>query len=733
MKRLLFYTSLFLLSFFGTATYLLSLDTVQMQLVEKGALALEKVLDSHLYFQRTPGLSCANILIRGKYNLSVEKIAFSIDPMALLYGSLSVNSIDFVGIEGVYDFHGKAFFNFEETFTLSGTLQDIPFYGKCAIDFSEGEFEVPTWNGTVTFKGSSIFAKCEQDGVLVEGALSLSLEELRSESLRLKWKEFDETLQLVYKIHEQVVQGEGKNVHFLADIDNRFLCAQLYHAGGQAELHLREGEGQIHGVFEEYRFDWKWVEGKATPFKVSSPQGIVHGVASLLEDRIQFDLNKIDGVPFALQKGGTGYLLLNKDLPLVLDATFEGELSPLLKPYMADTTLATGMFEAKVQVRDRVVTGTVSVEQGSYESLVLGCSFQEIRGTFHFENGTLFCDSLRGRDAAGGTITASGSLDKEGFAFDFDLNNIHLLHLDFANAFATGKMAFIGNGEAAAFKGKLELKRFDIRLPDTTPARLQALEVEYVNQSDDESPPTFFESTKPWPIALDIELKFPRHAFVFGTQFSSEWSGAVLLRGTLDEPLLFGETKILSASFLFNGKHFASNEGTVRFNGPVGRKTTLYLIAKHDLEDTEIDVILKGPLREPELAFRSNPPKSNREILSLILFNKPTGDMNVEESQELTRNIIKLSDQLSSGPTLLDRLKSSFGIDRIDITANDLDESVRVGKYLTNRLFLSLKKSMDDKPNQASIEAKLTQNIKAQGEVGDDAEARLMLKWEKDY
>jgi translocation and assembly module TamB len=150
--------------------------------------------------------------------------------------------------------------------------------------------------------------------------------------------------------------------------------------------------------------------------------------------------------------------------------------------------------------------------------------------------------------------------------------------------------------------------------------------------------------------------------------------------------------------------------------------------------DVEINVIVKGLLKEPEIAFRSNPPKSSREILSLVLFNKGTGDINIEESQELSRNLIKLSDQVASGPNLLERFRSSLGIDRIDITATDSDEmSLRVGKYLTNRLFLSLKKSMDDQPNQASLEADLTNNFKAQAEVGDDAEARLLLKWEKDY
>lgn len=749
MKRLLFYPFLFLLSFFGMATLLLSLDTVQMQLVEKGALALEQALDSRLYFQRTDGLSCANIQLKGNYNFTVQKISFSIDPISLLYGSLSVNSIDLIGIEGLYDFHGKGQFNLKDTITLSGVLHDIPFYGKCAPDFSEGEFELPTWNGKIVYKGSDFEAKfhygaditlnnrwikIEKDDLLLEGPIAIHLEQVTSDALRLKWEEFDETLQVSYRIKERTLQGEGSFLTFLADIDDLSLCANLHYSGVDAELLLHQTEGQIHCTWkEQFDFDWKWSDGKATPFKLHTQYGDVKGLASFLKTHLLFEFEQLEGVPFELQKGGTCRLDLKEGLPHVIDVGFMGELSPLLRPWMSDTTLATGDFNARVHIENQILTGTLTIENGCYESSFLGCSFKDIQGKFHLKDNTLICDALYGRDS-NGTISATGYWDLDRFEFDLDLKNVHLLHLDFAHGFATGKVTFLGNLDSAAFKGKLMLNRLDIRLPDTTPARLNVLPVEYVHQSQEETPPTLFApSNTNWPVYLDIQLRFPRHAHVYGTQFSSEWSGAVDLKGTLDDPLFFGETKILRAEFLFNGKHFFSNEGTVRFNGPVGRKTTLYLIAKHDLDDTEIDVIVKGPLREPELAFRSNPPKSSREILSLILFNKPTGDMNIEESQELTRNIIKLSDQLSAGPNLLDRLKSSFGIDRIDITATDLDESVRVGKYLTNRLFLSLKKSMDDQPNQASIEADLTHNFKAQAEVSDDAEARLMLKWEKDY
>lgn len=737
--------ALFFLSFLTAVLILLQGDAVQKRILEKGALYLEQWWDVPVFFHHARGLKCTHVLVNG----------FHLDAAVLHWGSLQLQ----LDSESYLKVHASEF---------EGIYAGHPFDGTFSWTTNGIQASIHLLGGCVTLQGElprvllvSASGKWEKHPYLMTGSIQWKNQQLHIREMAFQVDQYQGSISGTCALREQLLQARiectasafSAHADILTAFDAHWMPlspsiqAEVQGEGFRAEAKWNEWEEPFLALYTDvWTLKWENLQGEMAPFKIQG-QFTAEGIARLAGTvQMQFFLDRID-LDGVLQGPNLEKIALSGRMPwnpvelLAIEIQAAGELSPLLKAHLSDTTLATGWAQGAVHIggswKDPLFSGTLSIRDGSYESLTLGCSFQEIGGSFRLEGEALLCDQIVGRDSLGGTISGRGQLAlTPGFPFDFTLEASHLelLHLEYAKSTASGSIHFKGDAAQGAFQGQLHVDEVDIQLPDVTPSRLHALEVEYVNQPQHELPPTLLTQRDGWPILLDIELALPKNVVLSGTQFHSEWSGLLQLKGSVCDPQLFGELKVLNGNFLFNGKNFQTHEGRVHFGGSFARKSTLYLIAKHKLEDIEIGVILKGPLREPELAFQSNPPKSSKEILSLILFNKPTGDMNIEERQELSRTIIKLGDQFSKGPAILDRIRSSFGIDRIDIATDEDAMSLRVGKYLTSRLFLSLKKSMtEDHPNQASLEADLTNHFKARAEVGDDAEACLTLKWENSY
>src|SRR5690606_30756378 len=141
--------------------------------------------------------------------------------------------------------------------------------------------------------------------------------------------------------------------------------------------------------------------------------------------------------------------------------------------------------------------------------------------------------------------------------------------------------------------------------------------------------------------------------------------------------------------------------------------------------------IAKGPIKKPELSFRSNPPLPQREILSWILFNRGASEISPFQGSQLSESITNLSTN-QEGPDILSKIRSTLKIDRFEICRNPKNDNnevnVHVGKYISDNVLISVIKS---DVNRLAIEATITERIKLQAQVGDDSQGQLLLKWKR--
>ncbi len=390
-----------------------------------------------------------------------------------------------------------------------------------------------------------------------------------------------------------------------------------------------------------------------------------------------------------------------------------------------------------------VVHGSVAFRNGSYEHLISGSSFKQINGDFDINNDGMTLKSFTAEDLLGGHLTARGKLNFDPelhlpFNINLHLDRAAIVNLEEAHCYVSGEAQFLGDRFSGTLNGKLNVDQVNVFLKDGKSSKIHGYEVTYINQSIQEK--SYAVSPKAnvdWPLHLNVDLKNTGTISISDANLTSQWKGEVSLTGTTENPLVQGDCRLEEGNYLFNGKKFKMAQGTISFNGDPEKKTQIYVVAVQEVDSIQVEVILKGPLNDLSLAFRSTPPLPEKEILSRLLFGRGTGEITSFEGAELTESINKLKSQGGDSPNFLNSFMKKMGLDRIEISRDGIVDneelSLQVGKYLSPGVFIGVKKGITTDANRIGIEADLKRNLKIQAEIGDDSVGHLHLKWKHDY
>lgn len=465
--------------------------------------------------------------------------------------------------------------------------------------------------------------------------------------------------------------------------------------------------------------------------------------------------------PFYLQTNATwtpermrGHLLLEQnDQPLLtlegerknetlnVHLYGSGEVASFVEFFFEKSTSLSGSLLVDLHLTGTLekprLHGDISLKKGAYESLDSGAVLSDIEAHLDGKGDLL----LSAHDKEGGTLQATGHVNLSSLDFPYVINvqtsHLTLIRLDYAKVSTNGSLHLTGNINEGSIDGTLTVHRALLSIPEHVPATMKKLDVTFLNGEGPLAPPLkLVKEGAHYPLHLNITLKAPGHVFVQGKNLRSEWEGELTFTGDPAHPLINGSLNLQSGRYALNGKNFEGISGAVTFSGDPALKTTLYIVAEQQIDHMRVQIILKGPIHGPKLAFRSNPPLPEKEILSWILFNRTSKDITPLQGASLYQSLFTLSGGKDQS-NLLGRLREQIGIDRVDIknieTDGDNEVSVSVGKYLSDGILISVSKSITAEANQVALEAHLTPHIKLQGEVGDNAEGRLHLKWENDY
>jgi len=420
-----------------------------------------------------------------------------------------------------------------------------------------------------------------------------------------------------------------------------------------------------------------------------------------------------------------------------------GEISPIIQLLSDAKILLFGEAKAELKLEGTLdspqISGSCDINNGLYEIPEIGVVLTNLTAHIIGTGSSLQVESISANDSKNGTVTGTGSIildEKQKFPFTLNLmlNHAIALNQDYLQAICSGPLSFKGDTGAGKIEGELHLDEGKISIPDHSSAVINSVEVTYINvQENAPLPQSLSFKHSDWPLTMDIHLHIPDNLPITGRDLTSVWKGNINISGLTETPQLQGQLKVISGEYLFNGNPFNIKQGTIDFAGDIDKKTTLYVIANKDLDKVKVDVIAKGPVNNPTISFRSNPPLPQREILSWILFNSGTSEISPFQGAQLSESITNLKTG-QSGPDVLSKIRSTLGVDRFEISRNcnndDNSVNVQVGKYIYDGVLVSVIKS---DVNRLAIEAAITDRIKLQAQVGDDSQGQLFLKWKRNY
>jgi autotransporter translocation and assembly factor TamB len=408
-----------------------------------------------------------------------------------------------------------------------------------------------------------------------------------------------------------------------------------------------------------------------------------------------------------------------------------------------------GTILIHVKLRDRKLKLQGELLDGVYEGFDLGSRFTGIHALVEGDLQTLHLKELTASDTEQGTYLCRGKLElnpKADFPFSIDirLDNTHPFQSDIFSASLSGDLILSGTTSKGLLKGNLNAYSSRFRIPENMSDSANVIPINYINQPENETPPTLQVSKKAsWPMDLNVNVAIPDQLKIKGRGLNSLWKGEVNLSGTLETLKAKGELKLIDGNYVLRGKTFEFRDGSINFNGAPQKNTTLYLTAEMDLPDLTIQVDLKGEILNPSITLRSTPSMSQRAILSWLLFNKGISEINPMEETQLSRSLRSLMDNVDAQPDLLTRVGDVLGLDQVEIGSSPSGEAgdftVKVGKYLTESTYLSISRTISSGSSSEKdrscigIETRLGRHFRFRAEGDTETNGRLNLLWKNDY
>jgi len=367
--------------------------------------------------------------------------------------------------------------------------------------------------------------------------------------------------------------------------------------------------------------------------------------------------------------------------------------------------------------------------EGTIEIVEGGLRIPELQQTLHAVNGQM--TFAAGEDVMGrfsgilddGRFDLDAKIELDGFsptwidarmtatALPFKIPQTMEMLLGVDLAMQGSPEDILVNGEIVLLEG-LYYKNFKLNI-------LEAVQT----KEREETPPTVKEVNPLLkPLRFDIHMKH-RQSFVVDNNIADmDINPDMVLKGTFENPILTGSARVSYGTITYQNKVFEVQKGAVDFVSPYKTKAEIDIKGRVDIREWQITISLYGPPDRLTVELSSDPAEEDADILSLLVFNKTTYELNEGGSGAEQSPTVLLSRLLAA--SFGEDIKKSTGIDLLEVEAESAQDNdstdrikVTVGKNLSERM--TVKYSVESKDggyvHRAATEYKLMEYFLVSG------------------
>lgn len=356
------------------------------------------------------------------------------------------------------------------------------------------------------------------------------------------------------------------------------------------------------------------------------------------------------------------------ELALTAQGEAEAKLLSLIHPALHATGRSKMSLRVNGNLAHPLVYGTLTVQDLSLNYDDLPFRLSGLNGEIQLVGERATTQALRGV-SGGGSVTLSGSMifsTTPRFEIRADLDQVRVQYPADFTSLLTGNLRLAGTTEDAQLGGELTVRQVFAR------QNFNVLSLVAEAGGPGQMPPIGVSSALATKTHVNIQVVSVPEVRLETRDFSVVADIDVRLQGTLQNPVEVGTIHILSGEAVVRGNQFKLNRGDITMSSPFRTRPVLDLEATTRVDRYDLTIDLSGPFEQVKVAYRSDPPLSTADILSLLAlgYTRQQGELNPTGSEHLSSvgASALLSEALSNQAT--GRITRLFGVSRVKIDPN---------------------------------------------------------------
>jgi hypothetical protein len=246
-----------------------------------------------------------------------------------------------------------------------------------------------------------------------------------------------------------------------------------------------------------------------------------------------------------------------------------------------------------------------------------------------------------------------------------------------------------------------------------------------------------FQARPPFVADYDIALDIAPGFWLRGEGLEIELEGKLDIKQKKGMPVISGDLNPRRGTFVFLGRLFKLESGTLSFYGQEEINPSLDLTVTSNIEDYRVIIKLTGTLEKPELRLTSDPDLPEGDIMAMIVFGKPLDSLNEGQGNMLQQRTAEIAIAMGAAK-LTQSLSGQGGVDVVSVRSargtGDTGSALVVGKYITPELLVSYEQALKEKSTSYIVlEYMLTRYIKLETLYSNQSKTGLGLSVEKNY
>lgn len=421
--------------------------------------------------------------------------------------------------------------------------------------------------------------------------------------------------------------------------------------------------------------------------------------------------------------------------PLKGQFTVRSEDAKLVPVFVHEVDHAGGVLTGEMNIGGTLGTptlnGTIQLTKGELDFYRWNLSLRELQLNAQL-NDTELQFTAQG-NAGQGTMNASGNLNwHDQLNGKLQLSGDHLLiadspeyhvlaspDLNFDISHANGKGIINVSGDVLIPSAKLQPQSFTNAVQVSPDAHFK----------DDE----LYARSSEWMVDSNVKVKLGDDVHFDGMGLQGQLNGEVNTRlRTGVTPSGRGELGITDGHYEAYGRKLDIKRGRLLFDNMALDNPGLDIQAERTINDPTqgditVGVYVRGVLRDPRLAFYSDPSMSQTQIVSYLVVGKPLDQLQGQETTTVRSATSSLA--LQGGGYLAAQLGHRIGLEEVGVETDANNQSSLVlGKFLSPRLYVSYGISLTQAINTLKLRYSLSKHWTVKVEAGEAKSADVEFK-----